>query len=180
MSDLLIKQDPNDLARDLVRSDHPLLRKKMDNFDFSNPPFDPVKLTHIMAQSCIKHNGLGLSAPQIGLPFRCSIITGTQMICMFNPRIVSYGEEEMTMEEGCLSFPNLFLKIKRPLVIRVRFTLPNGATETRQFDGLTSRVVQHEIDHLDGILFTSRANPVHLKQGYTRKKKLERQLKKET
>lgn len=165
------------LDKELVDGNDPILKQEMADFDFVNPPEDPIKIAHILAQSCLKYEGLGLSAPQIGLPYRVAIITGQPMICMFNPTIVGYSDEEITMEEGCLSYPNLFIKIKRPLVCRVRFKMPNGQSETRKFDGLTSRIVQHEIDHLNGITFHKRASPVHLQQAKTRLKQLKRRKK---
>jgi peptide deformylase len=78
------------------------------------------------------------------------------------------------MDEGCLSFPNLFLKIKRPRTIKVRFTKPNGDTETMKFDGITARCFLHELDHLNGIVFTSKANRYHLERAMKYKKMIER------
>jgi peptide deformylase len=67
----------------------------------------------------------------------------------------------VSLEEGCLTFPGLTVKIKRPQHIRVRFTKPNNETITRQFTGMTARIFQHELDHLDGIIFYNRANRFH-------------------
>lgn len=102
------------------------------------------------------------------------------MVVMFNPKIVGYSEETISMEEGCLTFPNLFMKITRPVVVRVRFRMPNGMTETKKYDGLTARIIQHEIDHLDGVLFMTRANKIERERAYKRKKKLDREEKKKT
>jgi peptide deformylase len=79
----------------------------------------------------------------------------------------------VTLEEGCLSYPNLFVKIKRPKSIKVRFTTPDGETSTKTFTGMTARVFLHELDHLDGIAHTSRANRYHLDQA----KKLVKKMK---
>lgn len=163
------------LARSLVPKDRDILREELEDFDFDNPSMDPVTLAHTLAQSCIEYDGLGLSANQIGLRERACIINGLQMICMINPVIVDASlDQQSYMEEGCLTFPNLFLKIKRPDVVRVRYTLPNGETVTERYVGMTSRVIQHEVDHLDGILFIDRATKVHLEQGRTKKKKADR------
>jgi peptide deformylase len=75
------------------------------------------------------------------------------------------------MEEGCLSHPGLFVKIKRPRRIKVRYTEPNGHTTTRVFDGITARVFQHELDHLNGVNYQQRANKLHLEQARKKKKK---------
>lgn len=168
-----------DLARELVKADDPILRLETEKFDFSNPPIDPIELSHILAQSCLKYNGLGLSSTQIGLPYRACIISANPMICMFNPTIVAESEDEVYGEEGCLTFPNLIIKIKRPEVIRVRYTQPNGETLTKQYEGLTGRCVQHEIDHLDGILFMDRATLYHYEQAKSRQKKYNRQKKRQ-
>lgn len=171
-----IEATDKDLIMPLVASNDPVLREELPSYDFSNPSMHPAKLAHTLAQNCIHYRGLGLSANQLGLRERACIINADPMICMINPQIVnasdqmSYGEKP----EGCLSFPNLFMKIKRPEVIRVRYTLPNGETKTQQFAGMTSRIVQHEIDHLDGILFMDRATSFHYEQARNKKKKLDR------
>lgn len=170
-------QDAGSLARDLVPSDDPILRLETEKFDFSNPPIDPSELAHILAQSCLKHDGLGLSATQIGLPYRACIIKANPMICLFNPKVVGESEDEVYGEEGCLTFPNLVIKIKRPEVVRVRFAQPNGEVVTKTYEGMTARCVQHEIDHLDGILFMDRATLYHYEQAKSRQKKLNRQAK---
>lgn len=163
------------LARALVPKDRDILRESLDDFDFDEPTMDPITLAHTLAQSCIDHDGLGLAANQIGLRERACIISGIKMICMINPVIVDASlDKQSYMEEGCLTFPNLFIKIKRPDVIRVRYVQPNGETVTERYVGMTSRLVQHEIDHLDGILFIDRATKVHLEQARTKKKQADR------
>lgn len=108
------------------------------------------------------NNGIGLAANQVGIPYRIFAMRGypENFVCV-NPRIVNFSSQEIALEEGCLSFPNLVVKIKRPKEIRVRFQTPNGETITRMFDGMTARVFQHELDHLNGIIFYKRANRFH-------------------
>jgi len=167
------------LSRKLIEETASILREKLLKFDFKNPSEDPIKIAHILAQSCIKENGLGLAANQIGLPVRACIIKAEEMLCMFNPEIVDASFDKQSYKlEGCLSFPKLFIKIKRPDIIKVRFTLPNGNTETRKFVGLTSKIIQHEIDHLNGILFTDRATYYHLEQALNKRKLQNRRDKK--
>ena len=79
----------------------------------------------------------------------------------FNPRIVYSSPEVTSMEEACVSFPGVTVKVKRSKEIRVRFQTPSGMLVTKKFDGLTARTFQHELDHLDGILFFNRANRYH-------------------
>jgi len=159
---------------ELIPPHSEILKTKLENFDFVNPPVDPTQLAKDLAEAMIKNNGLGLSANQLGLPYRVFVITGTPIYACFNPRIVDASKEEVMMEEGCLSYPNLFIKIKRPAAIRVRFNLPNGEIRNETFEGLTARVFQHELDHLNGIVHTQRASLFHLDQAKRRMKTISR------
>lgn len=135
------------------------------DFDFTNPPTDPIQLSSDLVHTMMSKNGLGLAANQVGLPWRVfAMRTSPKMTVCFNPRIVDVSNEEVILEEGCLSFPDYFIKIKRPRTIKVRFTYPNGETVTETFTNITARVFQHELDHLDGILFQTRANRFHRDQ----------------
>jgi peptide deformylase len=148
-----------------------ILFDEMLKFDFSNPPINPDELAKQLAESLIETTGVGLSANQIGLPYRAFALKSNPIYVMFNPIIVHSSEDEEYMEEGCLSFPNLIINIKRPKKIRVRFTQPNGKTTTEAFEGLTARVIQHEVDHLNGITFKQRATKYHLDKGLRKMKK---------
>jgi peptide deformylase len=110
-------------------------------------------------------NGIGLAANQVGIPYRVFAMRGQpeNFVC-FNPRIVQYSNETIVLEEGCLTYPGLIVKIKRPQHIRCRFQTPNGDTLTKQFTGMTARVFQHELDHLNGKIFYNQANRVHRDQ----------------
>jgi len=116
-----------------------------------------------------ERNGLGLSSNQIGVPYRLFAMRGSpQNFVCINPRLIHTSTERVLLDEGCLSFPGMIVKIKRPSEIRVRFQLPNGDTQTHKFTGITARVVQHEIDHLDGILYFNRASRYHREQALRR------------
>ena len=151
---------------------NPILREVMPVFDFKNPVVDPGQLYTDLAETMREHNGMGLSANQIGVRARAFVMRAEDIIGVFNPRIVETTTETVILEEGCLSYPNLFVKIKRPKSIKVRFTTPDGETSTKTFTGITARVFLHEMDHLDGIVHTSRANPYHLEQARKLVKKL--------
>lgn len=157
---------------DLVECDSEILHTKLEKFDFGNPPIDPVDLSKNLAETMLKNNGIGLAANQCGLPYRVFVIKANPIIACFNPIIVDKSEETIYLEEGCLSYPGLFVKIKRPKKIKVRYTEPNGNVVTKVFDGLTSRVFQHELDHLDGIAHISRATAFHKEQAFKKLKKL--------
>lgn len=152
----------------------------MEPFDFKNPPTDPVQLAIDLTETMIQNNGLGLAANQIGLPYRVFAINAKPVYVCFNPRIIDETHTNIVlMDEGCLSFPNLFLQIKRTRTIKVRFVVPNGDVITRKFDGMTSRIFQHELDHLDGIVYTTLVSNYHLERGMNKKKQIDRSLKRE-
>jgi peptide deformylase len=146
---------------DLVDDNHPALKQVALHFDFSNPPTDPIQLAKDLTETMIANQGIGLSANQVGLPYRVFVLTGETVYACFNPRIVDFSPEQIYWQEGCLSYPGLIVKIKRPRSVKVRFTMPNGVTETMKFEGLTARCFQHELDHLNGICYIDQANPIH-------------------
>lgn len=160
----------------LVSSKDPILSEEMPRYEWDD--VSDVTYAWDLAETMIeimkRENGLGLSANQVGIRARMFVMTGEQSFAVFNPRIVDQSNETIiSLEEGCLSFPNLWVKIKRPRMIKVRFQDPNSDTHTMTFDGMTARVFQHELDHLNGIDFTKRANRYHLEKAYKRKKKLD-------
>ena len=146
----------------LVDRYDPILKKKTERFNFSNPPCDPVELAHKLTQTMLNHNGIGLAAPQIGLPYRVFSLRTSPILVCFNPLVVDVSSETVELEEGCLSFPSLILKITRPSMIKARFTLPNGETKTEKFIGMTARAFLHELCHLDGRLFTNEVSKLDL------------------
>ena len=141
------------MIKDIVNHTDPILREEMPAFDFANPIMDPVELYKDLAETMIDADGMGLSANQIGVRTRMFVMRAENVIGVINPRIIDVSSEMVTLEEGCLSYPNLFVKVKRPKFIKVRFTHPDGNTETKKFDGITARVFQHELDHLKGKLY---------------------------
>lgn len=162
---------------DIVKFPDPILTTPTELFDFDNPPMDPNELALALIKKVNEHNGLGLSANQIGLPYRVFVIKGSPNIVVFNPKIVNFGDDESYMYEGCLSYPNLLVKVKRPVEIRTRFQVPSGLITTKPFVGLTSRVFQHEYDHLDGVAFYKRATTYHREQAFRKLKNDQRKLK---
>jgi peptide deformylase len=158
------------MIRELVDCNAPILKQEMEPFDFSNPPIDPLDLVTDLAETMLENNGVGLSANQVGLPYRVFVMLGQELIPCFNPRIVDMSEETILLEEGCLSYPDMFVKVKRPRRIKVRYAEPNGNIVTQTFDGMTARVFQHELDHLNGVNYQQRANKFHLEQARKKKK----------
>jgi len=101
----------------------------------------------------IKNDFLSISAIQLALPYRAFAIKSQQIICCFNPLVVDQTQETVYLEETCPSYPGLLLKKKRPKMIKVRYAEPSGVIQTKKLNGLTARLFQHELDHLNGLPF---------------------------
>jgi len=162
---------------ELLKPNHPMLRMKLDPFDFNNPPVDPFELSNNLIETMVHNKGLGLSANQCGLPYRVFVMWSSPTKICFNPRLVDQTSEEVLLDEGCLSYPNLLVKIKRSKVIKVRYQDEMGKVQNEKFIGMTARCFLHELDHMDGIVYTSRANPIHLNRARNQQKLVEREIK---
>lgn len=161
-----------------IGDNNDMLRNRMPDFDFADPTIDPVELSHKLINAMKDGKGIGLAANQIGVPVRAFAMYSEPPIVAFNPKITYFGDELVTMEEGCLSYPGVYVKIKRPRFIRVRFTDPYGEVCTKKFDGMAARVFQHELDHLNGIEYFTQAHPIHLDRFKRKWKKVQRLIRK--
>jgi peptide deformylase len=116
------------------------------------------RMTELMRQE----KGVGLAATQVGWPFRFVVINTTsepgKVETFINPVIIA-KRGKLFEEEGCLSVPGLFAKVRRAEIVTVRATLPTGETVEMEAQGLVARAWQHELDHLDGTLFVDRLTP---------------------
>tara|TARA_R110002020_G_scaffold17194_8_gene60725 strand:- start:4946 stop:5548 length:603 start_codon:yes stop_codon:yes gene_type:complete len=152
--------------------DHKFLKSnELEDFNFKDPQIDPVDLSQSMVSLMRTKMGYGLAANQVGLPLKMFVLDGEPAYAVFNPRITYFGEEEILLEEGCLSYPGLSLKIKRPRFIRARFQDPYGDYVTKQFDGITARVFQHEFDHINSVDFTQKVSKLKRDMAIKRWKK---------
>lgn len=137
------------------------------------------KLLDDMAETMYEAPGIGLAAPQVGVNKRVVVIdiTGPEersgLLKVINPEIISM-EGECEGEEGCLSIPQEYADVKRAEKITVKFLNEDGKEQILEADGLLSRAFQHEIDHLDGILFIDRISP--LKREFI-KKRIKKKIK---
>ena len=114
-----------------------------------------------MKETMLAENGIGLSAPQVGVNLRVIVIqlmSAGKLVGpvqeMINPVITNYSDDSMEYEEGCLSIPGEYIRINRPRSIHVKFQTLSGKYKKWFLKGLEARIVQHEIDHLDGRLMT--------------------------
>ena len=143
--------------KELVEPEHQLFHHRINSCSYN---LDRHHLSRVLIDNMIHHEGIGISANQIGIWERAfamvrDLENNEVMVC-FNPRIVKSYSEEVEMEEGCLSYPELFLKIKRPDKIVVKYEDEDKKTHKLKLQGLASRVFQHEYDHMEGIDFTQR------------------------
>jgi peptide deformylase len=155
-----------------------MLLQPSKEFDFANPPFDPKEFAESLYNTMARHDGLGLSAVQVGHPYRVFAMRNDKdPIVLFNPRIVFQSENILSMKEGCLSFPLLFLSVKRPDSIRIRYQTWENITDTSTFIGMTARVALHEYDHLEGKLFTQVASSFEVERSKRKRMILQRKVK---
>jgi peptide deformylase len=161
----------------LVAETDPILFKPCEEFDFSNPPFDPKEFADSLYETMVKSDGLGLSANQVGHSLRVFAMRSDPAIVLFNPRIVDTSDNLINMKEGCLSFPLLFLNVKRPDNVRVRFQDHTGETRTELFIGMTARIVLHEYDHLEGKVFTAKASTFESQRALRKRMILQRKVR---
>ena len=156
----------------LVDPKDELLRNKLPMFDMNNPPVDPKELGLDLLKHMRHFGGIGLSANQVGLPYRVFVMEGDPGFVCFNPRITAFAGEEVMLDEGCLTYPGLYVKKKRPNLIRARFFDPLGNACVKKFTGMSARIFQHEMEHMDGENFLQGIGDFALQRAREKQKKL--------
>lgn len=149
----------------LVDQYDPILRQPTIPVDFEAAGKNVAYKSYSLMKSVEHYNGLGLSANQCGLRDRICVINHIEegkVFSLINPVVVAKSEELSHFKEGCLSFMGLFLEISRPKWVEVEFKAGNGESVTKKFEGIWATCVLHELDHLDGIVFTSLVSPIKL------------------
>jgi peptide deformylase len=148
---------------------HPILRKVAEDIDRDYP--DLQKVVSDLFETMYNSEGLGLAAPQIGKSIRIFVIDGEPLAedepslagfkkAFINAHITERSGELQPMNEGCLSIPHLREEVNRESHIRIGYYDENWEFHNEVFDGYKARVIQHEYDHLEGILFTDRISPL--------------------
>ncbi len=135
-----------------------LLRQKANRL--INITSEDIKIANQMMETMIKAPGVGLAANQVGILKQIITINFEDKendkranYILFNPSIIEYSEEKVIMEEGCLSLPEQYANIERPKKIILQYIDENQKNIKKEIDGYEARILQHEIDHLSGILF---------------------------
>ena len=137
---------------------------------------DTRKLAREMLQSMYSAKGIGLAAPQVGISKELLVIdinfedSAAEPLILINPEITAFGSTLNSYEEGCLSIPGVYLNVIRPSTIKLKFRDEMGRPRKMNADGLLARCIQHEVDHLKGVLFVDRV---------TSKEDLKKELTKE-
>ena len=146
------------MIRELVKPEHQLFHHRIESCSYK---LDRQFLSNTLVENMIHYKGIGISANQIGIWERAFAmirdLEHNEIIVCFNPRIIKSYNEEVEMEEGCLSYRDVFLKVKRPDKIVVKYEDEDKKTHKMKLEGLASRVFQHEYDHMEGIDFTQRS-----------------------
>jgi len=162
----------------LVDSKDPVLNTPPQRFNFNNPPMDPKQLADDLKQAMIEMRGVGLSANQVGIPYQVFVAGDPNdpdnILTAFNPKVVFTSDQIIPIEEGCLSYPGLFLVVERPSIIRMRCADETGRVDTNMFDGIPARVILHEMDHMNGVNFTAHVSRLKLDRAKKQKKKLDK------
>ena len=145
------------MIKDLINNTDTLLSRRVNNCSYN---LDRSELAQTLVESMLHHRGVGLSANQIGISERAfAMIRNVEyneiMVC-FNPKIVKTSTKKSVMEEGCLSYPELFLDVVRPSEIVVKYEDEDKKIHKLNLVGLSARVFLHEYDHMEGIVFTKR------------------------
>jgi peptide deformylase len=156
---------------ELLPEGHPQLLEVSDEWNFDTDG-NPEELVKEMFKFMIANGGVGLAAPQVGIKKRIFIMGNFQkLVACINPKIVALAEDRVLDVEGCLSFPDLFMKVKRASTCTVQYQLVDGETVERELSGLEARVFLHEYDHLIGVTFDQRVGDLSYKMAKDRRKK---------
>jgi peptide deformylase len=148
----------------LIEEASKVLRTPPAPFDFESRE-DAKEIEKTLSESMDKFGGIGLSANQVGLDARVFVMrTQDGNKAFFNPEITKMSQETDLLKEGCLSFPDIYLMIKRPRVCEMKYQDADGNEHTTMLDGVGARCAQHEIDHLNGIVFLQRASKLKLER----------------
>lgn len=149
----------------IVAYGDPVLRKKTNEVAFDN---ELKTLIENMYETMYNANGVGLAAPQVGKDVRVFVVDATPMSeevgefkkAFINPIIEKEWGDEWAYEEGCLSIPSVRADVSRPEKLTIAYYDVDGNKYTEEYEGLIARVIQHEYDHIEGVLFTDHLQPL--------------------
>ena len=145
------------MIKSLIKPEDPILHNKIKKCSYN---LDRSKLSYTLTENMFHHNGVGLSANQIGINERAFVmmfdLETQEPITCFNPKILKESSDKTTMEEGCLSYPDVQMEVSRPSHVIVKYEDESKNTFKRRLEGWMARVFQHEYDHMEGINFLNK------------------------
>ncbi|HSV31282.1 MAG TPA: peptide deformylase [Atribacteraceae bacterium] len=147
--------------RKILTYGHKLLREKALPVSVANGSV--IDMLDDMKTTMHSSAGIGLAGNQVGIMLRLITLIHPdtrETLSLINPEVVDCGEETEQAEEGCLSVPDIFCKVERPRKVTVRALTPSGNVLELTGENLLARILLHEIDHLNGVLFVDRLNPI--------------------
>ena len=147
------------MLKEIKKYGDPVLRKNAEKVEVVTDEIRTILLD--MAETMYEAPGVGLAAPQIGINLRLVVIdTDGVLRKIINPVILEYSLETESCEEGCLSVPGIYEKVRRAKKIKVKYLNEKGEEVIEEVEDLLARAFQHEIDHLDGLLFVDKLSPI--------------------
>ncbi len=159
------------MIKKLVPDNHIVLSQQCKSFDLNTPPIDPNILKSDLIETMHHYGGVGLSANQIGLPYRVfSMIHENNDIILYNPQILQQSTQLTYEVEGCLSYPGLYVKIRRPINVYGTWYNEQGHQFQAYFSNLSCRVFLHEMDHMLGKVYYETASRFHMSEARRKRK----------
>lgn len=160
----------------LLHYPNEFLEQEVKDVNFEDPGFDPKELKEQMIDFMLSNNGIGLAANQIGLDAKIFVFGDSKQnstIC-FNPTILQYTKDTVVDVEGCLSFPNIYVKVNRPKEILAHWYDENFEEQTVKIEGYSTKVYLHEFDHLMGVTIKDRVSKLKWDMAVKKARKLEK------
>ena len=163
----------------LLEPNNLILRTHMESV---SKDCDREKVRQDLIDSMEHYQGVGLSANQIGIAERVFImyedINTRKILTCFNPKIVETSKEEILIDEGCLTYPGVWLKVKRPYAVLFEYEDEKGEKHQKELVGLPSRIFQHEYDHMEGTDFTQKVSRLKIDRAMKKLNKTVKRLQK--
>ena len=161
----------------LVSNTDPILRKVLQDVDMENPQIDLKQTKNDMVELMVSKRGLGLAASQVGIDYKIFIIGENKEDCMMfvNPEVLSVSAENELDVEGCLSYPDTFVKMLRPNMVEAKWFDEEGKPQQGRFEGYTARCFLHEFDHLHGVLYKDKVSRLKWDRALKKKSKITKQ-----
>ena len=167
------------MIKELIGENDPYLREVPEEYTFEKSmEYEPEELRNILFENMEHYVGYGLSANQLGIPYKAfaMIKDGDPIVC-FNPEVKEYSDETNYVKEGCLSFPGLWFAVERASGVSVMYYDEEGEGKYGILAGLSARIFQHEMEHMDGELFTDNVSDLKLSMAMKRRKIYLRRMK---